>query len=585
MTTIMGKRGTPTRRFRIIAAWALSLIAVFTVIGLVGYRLMPRTDEPLIIAYGHSDGQQSPANTTWGATVAEACDCTITWRDVTPQSEERRYIYGLTSYDAFPEWTKPDVFVSFDGITSHDRIELVNGTKGYLDFRGYLNRLPNVAQYFERVPQAKAIAQQNDGSIVSIPGDAGEDWNGSMAHLFINRTWLDRLGLQPPTTWDELRDVLVAFRDQDPNGNGQADEIPFALRPTVDNPDDPLEQPYQLSNDGWHLFMNSTGVPTQLNEPAGWDKYAVRQGTIWNYADSSQLRQVAAFLMSLTAEGLIVDDVFTRAYAEKQNQEALRAQYELGKYDESSPVNTQVGMSFTQYEATLAANTPVVGAAFVFDESAFGPNASQYESITMPAANAGEQVTWDYSARARFNLAGVSVRDDTEHLDQALKAVDALFSEEVSLGQYYGDGNATIAKKNNGTTIVQVAGDGTYANGYGRSFVGWIRPGTTIVNDKPRDRYLAAERPYQSIWQRMQGDGIIPVGMYSSDYDTGINSEADAWMSEWALTATPGSTLTDGMWNDYLQALDDVDFTSVRDTRIAAWQQLYDHYITRYQSD
>ncbi len=44
---------------------------------------------------------------------------------------------------------------------------------------------------------------------------------------FINKTWLDKLGLQAPTNSEELVQVLTAFRDQDPNGNGQADEIPM----------------------------------------------------------------------------------------------------------------------------------------------------------------------------------------------------------------------------------------------------------------------------------------------------------------------------------------------------------------------
>ena len=43
----------------------------------------------------------------------------------------------------------------------------------------------------------------------------------SMMH--INKTWLDKLGLETPTTIDELRTVLQAFKTQDPNGNGQPD--------------------------------------------------------------------------------------------------------------------------------------------------------------------------------------------------------------------------------------------------------------------------------------------------------------------------------------------------------------------------
>lgn len=45
--------------------------------------------------------------------------------------------------------------------------------------------------------------------------------------VYINKPWLDKLGLEMPTNLDELYDVLVAFRDRDPNGNGEKDEIPL----------------------------------------------------------------------------------------------------------------------------------------------------------------------------------------------------------------------------------------------------------------------------------------------------------------------------------------------------------------------
>ena len=46
----------------------------------------------------------------------------------------------------------------------------------------------------------------------------------------IRQDWLDELGLSMPETQDELVEVLKAFRDQDPNGNGIADEIPTGGR-------------------------------------------------------------------------------------------------------------------------------------------------------------------------------------------------------------------------------------------------------------------------------------------------------------------------------------------------------------------
>lgn len=44
---------------------------------------------------------------------------------------------------------------------------------------------------------------------------------------YINQTWLKTLGLKEPTTWNELVEVLRAFKTRDPNGNGKPDEVPL----------------------------------------------------------------------------------------------------------------------------------------------------------------------------------------------------------------------------------------------------------------------------------------------------------------------------------------------------------------------
>ena len=71
------------------------------------------------------------------------------------------------------------------------------------------------------------------GGYAEVPG----------SRAFINTQWLDNLGLKHPETWDEFYDVLVAFRDQDPDGNGQNDTIPlcgyssgYAVDPFVAGP-------------------------------------------------------------------------------------------------------------------------------------------------------------------------------------------------------------------------------------------------------------------------------------------------------------------------------------------------------------
>src|SRR5699024_7776392 len=44
---------------------------------------------------------------------------------------------------------------------------------------------------------------------------------------WINEEWLDNLGMDMPETTEEFYEYLKAVKEQDPNGNGKADEVPF----------------------------------------------------------------------------------------------------------------------------------------------------------------------------------------------------------------------------------------------------------------------------------------------------------------------------------------------------------------------
>jgi putative aldouronate transport system substrate-binding protein len=88
---------------------------------------------------------------------------------------------------------------------------------------------PNLTKLMEQYPEIRAAITTPEGHIYALPGivtlaaaRTDKKW--------INQAWLKKLGLKEPETTDELYDVLVAFRDRDPNGNGQKDEIPMTAR-------------------------------------------------------------------------------------------------------------------------------------------------------------------------------------------------------------------------------------------------------------------------------------------------------------------------------------------------------------------
>lgn len=71
-------------------------------------------------------------------------------------------------------------------------------------------------------------AASPDGNIYGYPSYYIDPADASALYMSVNKVWLDNLGLEVPTTTDELYNVLKAFKENDANGNGDPnDEIPL----------------------------------------------------------------------------------------------------------------------------------------------------------------------------------------------------------------------------------------------------------------------------------------------------------------------------------------------------------------------
>lgn len=87
--------------------------------------------------------------------------------------------------------------------------------------------MPNIQKLFDELPEAKTSITSADGNIYTLPKSIGFRGTYLESPIWINKGWLDKLGLSIPKTKDEFINVLTAFRDKDPNGNGLQDEIPY----------------------------------------------------------------------------------------------------------------------------------------------------------------------------------------------------------------------------------------------------------------------------------------------------------------------------------------------------------------------
>ncbi|MDO4845020.1 MAG: extracellular solute-binding protein, partial [Oscillospiraceae bacterium] len=115
------------------------------------------------------------------------------------------------------------------------------GLEGYfIDLKPYFEKYAYYhTEAFERIfpnnPEVREIMmlqaeEPSTGKIFSFAKMEHSNTDRPVCQAWINQKWLDKLGLTMPTTLQELRDVLTAFRDKDPNGNGKQDEIPLSCK-------------------------------------------------------------------------------------------------------------------------------------------------------------------------------------------------------------------------------------------------------------------------------------------------------------------------------------------------------------------
>ncbi|MGG1519732.1 ABC transporter substrate-binding protein [Paenibacillus oryzisoli] len=174
----------------------------------------------------------------------------------------------------------PDLFSPYNGIESS-----LAKSGAIADLTDLLPKYaPNV---WEAVPKdvwdiVKANDPTGKGRIYYIPGVLDYGRYAGM----IRKDWLDKLGLQMPKTQDEFEKVLEAFRDKDPNGNGQKDEVPTGGR----------EQARWMD----HLFA-MYGVAMFEGMP-DWDMY---DGKLTYSAVTPNMKAALEYISKLYKDGLL----------------------------------------------------------------------------------------------------------------------------------------------------------------------------------------------------------------------------------------------------------------------------------------
>lgn len=177
-------------------------------------------------------------------------------------------------------------------------LEALIPTGALISLNEYIGTItPNFDLACETFPQyeMKRWATSSDGNIYGLPIECAGVHDYMSNKFVINKGWLDNLGLDVPTTIDELYNVLKAFKEQDPNGNGIADEYPLV---------------------GCTSFDPATALMNAFVYDDGDQHVWIEDGIIQPVYVTEEWREGLRFLNKLCQEDLLAPITYTQDFAQ-----------------------------------------------------------------------------------------------------------------------------------------------------------------------------------------------------------------------------------------------------------------------------
>lgn len=152
---------------------------------------------------------------------------------------------------------------------------------------------PTLSAILDAREDWRAAITHPDGSIAALPSLNGYE---RQCYIWINREWLDALGLSMPNDFGEFAAALEAFRDRDPNGNGRKDELPLSI-----------VGPWEAK-----FFLHAFGLV-----PNDYNIYVDESGAVRYAPFEPEYRSFAEAMRGLKRDGLLDPDAFRQGQTQR----------------------------------------------------------------------------------------------------------------------------------------------------------------------------------------------------------------------------------------------------------------------------
>ncbi|MBT1178482.1 extracellular solute-binding protein [Bifidobacterium vespertilionis] len=476
----------------------------------------------------------------WPAQLEAACDCTIKWSEIDLSAFSQQHSALLAGGNI------PDIamglFNAEDAAKYPDYFE---------DFNAHLDESPNLKEYLNDREEVRKMSTTQDGKLYSLNSDITYAYSARSGNnaIVINKEWLDKLGLEVPTTWDEITEVLKAFKTQDPNGNGKADEVPLGIvKP--DNSRFQLWTPY--------LLLASYGITPQVNQETGGYGYYVKDGKVNNFMLTDEFRSVTEQIHEWMADGLIPADAAT--------------------------------MDSSTYKSIQKNKDGVAYMGMFFDRNTTNMKTwEQYISIPVPAApgHSIDETTWlpdeAWTKGDGFTTLSAEAMQDKDKATAIMKIIDTLLSEDMSVQTTFG-ASPTYSKKTGEDTyemLPAMFADATKAPGMKGRTLAYLRKDTKIINNVEGQEdweYASNSRlaeTYKPVQEKLTTENYFPQWLNPTDEDRVTLADNNSVIMNYALPKISNwwsNGVTDAEWDEFVNSLKSYGI----EKNIEIWQKTYD---------
>ncbi|WP_233147072.1 ABC transporter substrate-binding protein [Paenibacillus selenitireducens] len=404
------------------------------------------------------------------------------------------------------------------------------------------NYAPNIKKAMNDISYMKSSITAPDGNIYALP-QVNECYHCDNAlKMWINKAWLDKLGLAVPTTTDEFYAVLKAFKEKDPNGNGKADEIPLTG-----------------SDEMWTgnvsaFLMNSFIVDDYTEKGAGTFLRAV-DGKVDFVANKEEWKQGLIYLNKLYKEGLIDPAAFT------QNADAIQ------QLANKEPDNVMGALS-----------TALISYAYSMDSKA--PRHKDYVAVPPLKGPNGVQQTLNFAGITSAKFA-ITNKATPEQQIAAIRLADYLYTEESILLQEYGPEGKRWHKAKDGeldingkqavyTSVPETDKKPTHNDGWeqiGPSLrtyayrASWTAPQDMLADDGYGTRLNKVSDQYAPYHSKEQYPNGLFIALEDAELAAQIKTTLGDYVKSNMAQFITGSKDINKDWDAYVKGLDGLQLT------------------------